>query len=318
VVGRIGLVGADGALGVRTASALDRLGATVVPIGRGERAQHVDAVAVAAPWSAGVAALPDDVPAAGAALRLGQAGADTVTAPRVAAAGWFGGVGTLLAARGAEVVPDAVEVHVAYALLPSARRAWGTFPPGLRRAVIELLLGGPGTARRDGEPGEEAVGEGRRLAWFPRPVGPWHAAAVPGVEAAALPGVATVRTWLAIGSLAAEGLQALGRLDPDAGLGARLVRRAESRGGAGTDALRWAVVAEVRGADGAVHRAWANGTDPLATAAGLLARSAVRTATVTGPVDGVAGLAPPATQLDALADAGLLRWSVARPEPVTP
>jgi hypothetical protein len=135
--------------------------------------------------------------------------------------------------------------------------------------------------------------------------------------------VPTVRTWLAAGSLAAEVLQAVGRRDPDHGLGGWLLDRAAAGGGGpgGTEELRWAVVVEVRDHDGAIVRAWANGTDPVACAAVLLTGAAARVGSgragrrPAGRPGSLLDLGPAAGLLDELADARALRWSIGRPTP---
>lgn len=311
---RLGVLGAGGVVGERVEALLQLAGHEVVPVGRGDDATGLDAVAVAAPWSA-AAALAADVPAAG--LDLGRAALPVGGPPRVPHAGWWGGLGSLLAAHALAAADDPREVHVAYAL-PGTVRAWTRLPAGARSGLVDLLLGGPLRARVDGEVVEELVGEARRLAWFPRPVGPWHAAGVPGAEALAVqdPRPAVVRSWLAIGSLAAEALQAVARLDPDRGVGARVRARASQGGGDPHDA-RWAVVAEVRDGEAGVLRAWANGSDPVRAAAALLADTTVRLPAALPGTTTLPGLRATRAQLDSLADASVLRWSLARPEPST-
>lgn len=312
----IGLVGAEGALGGHVAAALTRAGADVRPLARGahsaELPTEVAAVAVAVPWGTGPVPVTG-VPVVGASLRPVDPAAGVLPS-----AGWFGGIGTLLAARGMAAAAEdqdveVTEVHVAYAVLPGIVRAWSSLPPGLRGEVVDVLLGGTGSARRDGMPVPEPVAEARRLAWFPRPVGPWHAVAVPGIEASVLD-VPTVQTWLAFGSLGAEALQAVGRADPTRGLGRLVHRRLARPGKADGGSVRWAVVAEVRSEDGTVHRAWANGTDPVLAAGELVAASALAAVAHPGAA-GLLDLGPPERLLDGLADADVLRWSVARPTP---
>lgn len=233
----------------------------------------------------------------------------------VADAGWFGGIGTLLGAVALDRAERPRALHVAYGLLPRADRAWRLLGPTARTAAIDAVLAG-GPARVDGVSVPEPLAVGRRLAWFPSPVGPAHAVAVPGHEALSLTGAPTVRTWVAAGSLRAEALQAVGRVRPG-GRAAGLVRRRASRPRRGpTEALRWAVVAEVRDGDDGVVRAWANGTDPVVATGALLGATAERLATGEhGGADSVVAVAPVGALLDTLANAGALRWSVARPVP---
>lgn len=241
---------------------------------------------------------------------------DAAVGDDVTVAGFWGGLGCLLAGVAVEEADDPREVHVAYGF-PGTRRLLSRASPTLRRTLLRVATD-DAVARVDGEQRPEPLGEGRRLAWFPRPVGPAHAVAVGGLEhLAALP-VPTVRTWLASGSMTSEVLQAVGRCDVDRGVGAWLDRRAAAGGGGdgATEDVRWAVVVEVRDADGEIIRSWANGTDPVRAAADLLVEAAVRLAERGAPADGtVLGLGEPGAQLDAVADLRSLRWSVSRPEP---
>ncbi|HSK22731.1 MAG TPA: hypothetical protein VK906_06130, partial [Egicoccus sp.] len=166
----------------------------------------------------------------------------------------------------------------------------------------------------------ERVGETRRLAWFPKPIGPAHAAAVPGPEpvtvAVHTPGIRQARCYLALPTWRAEVLQATGGLLRSPRwrdvVGRRLEQGDEPATGA--DGPRWACVAESRGGDG-VARAWAYGRDPVGLGvAGLLTLAA---AVLAGRVD--AGVLPaslvdgPSALLDRLSVTAGLRWSVARP-----
>lgn len=244
--------------------------------------------------------------------------ADAATDDEVTVAGFWGGLGCLLAGVAVQEADDPREVHVAYGF-PGARRLLSRMSPTLRRALVRVATD-EAAARVEGEERPEPMGQGRRLAWFPAPVGPAHAAAVGGLEHLAGLSVPTVRTWLAAGSMASEVLQAVGRCDVERGVGAWLDRRAAAGGGGhgATADLRWAVVVEVRDADGSIIRSWANGTDPVRAAADLLVEAAVRLADVGAPGDrSVLGLGDPAGQLDAVADQRTLRWSVSRPEPST-
>jgi short subunit dehydrogenase-like uncharacterized protein len=191
------------------------------------------------------------------------------------------------------------------------------------------VLAAPAVALVDGRRVGERAGEARRLAWFPRPVGPHHAAAIGGGEVYSvprhLPSVRTVRTYLAVPSLVAEGVQALASAARSARVRDALGRAlllppepsAERRA-----RVRWACLAEVAGAAGDVARAWATGTDLYATTAVTTVATAERLASgVDG--DGVplpVGVLAPAqlgdagALLDTVADRSDLRWSVARPD----
>jgi hypothetical protein len=234
----------------------------------------------------------------------------------ITVAGFWGGLGSLLAAVAVGEATRPRDVHVAYGF-PGARRLLGQLSPTLRQELV-VLATEDGLARVDGEPVPEPLGEGRRLAWFPQPVGPAHAVAVGGVERRGLEAVPTVRTWVAARSLAAEVLQAIGRWDPVRGPGAWLHRRAGAAGGGpgATADVRWAVVVECRDGDGSIVRAWANGTDPIRAAADLLLVAAARVgAGATAADRTVVGLGDARQQLDDVADLRTLRWSVSRPEP---
>ena len=237
----------------------------------------------------------------------------------IVVAGFWGGLGSLLGAVATSEARAPREVHVAYGF-PGARRLLSRCSPSLRTALVRLATD-DAVARVDDEDVAEPVGEGRRLAWFPQLVGPAHAVAVGGLERLALPHVPTVRTWVAARSLAAEVLQAVGRLDPGSGLGAWLAARAAAGGGGpgATADVRWAVVVECLDDDGSIVRAWANGTDPIVAAADLLLVAAGRLVEHGAPADRtVVGLGDARGQLDDVADLRSLRWSVSRPEPTVP
>lgn len=184
------------------------------------------------------------------------------------------------------------------------------------------MLGTVGRAYVGGDLVTEPLAAERRLAWFPRPLGPMHAAAVPGVEAVTVPrsiaDVEEVRSYLAMSTWKAEALQALGnaaRWEPARRrLSSWLERGPEGPSASGRARTRWACVAEARGSDG-IARAWAYGHDPYGTAASM----AVRVAEVIGAgvIDRgavpIAAVSDPATTLDALSLRTGMRWSVARP-----
>ena len=192
--------------------------------------------------------------------------------------------------------------------------------PATRR-ILGHLLAEPLTAVVDGDLVEEPVGEARRLAWFPRPVGLAHAAGVPGTAALSAhrraPELVVVREYLAMSGWRAELLQLGASTTGWAPARRWLQARVEGLGTAPDAtrrrAVRWACVAETRSEQGTV-RAWANGHDPAATSAACLA---VLTDAVLA--DGQPGactpaqLAPAGRLLDELTGSRDLRWSVIRP-----
>lgn len=231
--------------------------------------------------------------------------------------GWRTATGDLLAAIAAERVLAPRAVHVA-ATVPDAGGILRAASSGTRRAIA-ATLGSPTVAVTGGRRTEELPGEERRLAWFPRPYGPRHAASVPGLEPLSvprhLPEVDVVRSYVALPSWRAELLQAGANLGRWAPARRRLARRFE-RGASRRrpSPVRWAVVAEVEGEDG-LARGWANGHDAdLATA---LLVVAILDAILAGDVE--LGVVPPSSAgapralLDAVAGASTVRWSVSRP-----
>lgn len=232
-------------------------------------------------------------------------------------------VGDTLAVLAGSAVTHAEELHVAYTL-PDQASVLRASTAGRRRSLA-AELGRPALAVVHGQRVEERVGEARRLAWFPRPVGPAHAAAIAGGEAItvprALPDVQLVRTYLAVPGWRAELLQATANAARRPRMRAWIVRRIERPRPPLSDArraaLRWACVAEARGEDGEVARAWAYGHDPYRTTATVAASVAGRLAHG-GVPPGV--LAPsevdqPAELLHTIAAASGLRWSTTRPDP---
>ncbi len=301
---RVGVVG-DGVL---AAALRDRArvhaGCTVGPADG-----DVEVVVRATPGTAGVVS---SVPVVAPVLRQ----EDALASAALTVSGFWGGLGSLLAVVAAEEAQAPQAVHVAYGF-PGARRLLARCSSTVRRELVGLVTD-DAVARIDGELVAEPFAAGRRLAWFPQPVGPAHAVAVGGLEHLALPDVPNVRTWVAARSLAAEALQAVGRLDPAEGVGAWFTRRAAGHGGGvgATADVRWAVVVECLDEDGSVVRAWANGTNPVVAAADLTlvaAERLVRGGAGAGPT--AAGLGDVRGQLDAVADLRTLRWSVSRPEP---
>jgi hypothetical protein len=241
----------------------------------------------------------------------------------VGGAGLRWGVGDLLVAVAATGLDRIDEVHVAY----TAGGLRDPASPGERRARLAALAV-PAAVRLDGVRTEEPTGAARRLAWFPRPVGPSHAAGVPGGEVHSVPlhrpDAATIRTYEAVPGWRAEWLQAQANL---AGTrwGHRLLDRRSARprpvpGPADLAARRWGCVVEVT--DGrTLVRAWAYGHDPVRVTAELGAFLALRLAGT--PAAGSAGrpgpgpvatsqVAPAREVLDHLAVRTDLRWSRAR------
>jgi hypothetical protein len=235
-------------------------------------------------------------------------------------------VGDLLTAIAAGAVTAPSAAHVAY-VLPGGGHL-GDATPGVR-ASLAAGIGRPLLAVVDGRLTEEGTAELRRLAWFPRPVGPHHAAAIPGGEPLTVPrhvpGIRTVRTYLAMPSWRAELAQfqanaarwetarrrVVGRLERE-----RPPPSATRRAG-----LRWAVVAEVAdGAGDGVARAWANGHDPydVAAHAVLAVAEAVLGGGAPAGVLAPAQVADPRELLDGLSAVTDLRWSIARPEVGSP
>ncbi len=234
----------------------------------------------------------------------------------VGAAGVRFAVGDLLAGLAAELVAAPADLHVAY----TAGGGRTLVTPGERRAE-RAALGRPAQALQGHQPVEEHPGEVRRLAWFPRPVGPAHAAAVPGGEVLTVPlhrpELAAIRTYEALPSWRAELLQARANLARTRWGRRVLTRRLQGRvprpGPARRAGQRWGCVAEVAGR-GELGRAWAYGHDPVKVTAALAAELATRLAAVAA-VPGQGGLrapsqvAPASAVLDAIADATDLRWS---------
>lgn len=242
----------------------------------------------------------------------------------VAGVGWRTLPGDLLTSVAAGRVERPRAVHVAY-VVPDAGGLLRASSTGARRELAGELLA-TGVAVVDGATADERPGEERRLAWFPRPIGPHHAAGVPGAEPIGvprhLPGVEVVRTYLAVSSLRAELLQAAANLSRWSRLRPYVADRiARGLPGAGPsrerrEATRWACVVEVEGRDG-LARAWMNGRDPHGTTA--LMAVVVTEAVAAGRAS--TGVVPPAlvdvpdALLDAVADAGTTRWSVSRLSP---
>lgn len=240
----------------------------------------------------------------------------------VAGAGLQHLVGDALAHLAGTATDTPREVHVAYTL-PDRGALLADASAGRRRSAARELTA-PTLALVDGELRREPIGEQRRLAWFPRPVGPAHAASVPGGEAITVPdhvpGVHTVRTYVALTGWRSELLQFAGNLARFESARDRITGRVErprpAMGPGRRGAIRWAVVAEANGRGG-VARAWAYGRDPyrLTAAAALgCVQRLLADPTLTG-APSPAGLGPPGELLDHLSSRTDLRWSISRPDP---
>lgn len=237
-------------------------------------------------------------------------------------------VGDLLADLAAVELDEVAEVHVAYAV-----RGAGMAASRGTRATIAALLGregGKGVAVREGRLVEEGFGEARRLAWFPRPIGPRHAAGIPGAEPILVPrhvaGVAEVGTYLALPGVLTDLGQVAARaaaVEPVQRVLGRLLRLgpegpSESR----RERTRWACVAEAvaprpddatADAQPAVARAWAHGRDVYGLTGEIVALGAARLVREAPRVTGVVAPAEAfdaAGFLDELADAAGVVWSV--------
>ena len=228
--------------------------------------------------------------------------------------------GDLLGHLAATAVTAPEEVHVTYAVPSTAGLVRG-ITRGTRASIVGLL-GREGVALVGGRLRPELPGEERRLAWFPRPVGPQHAAGFPGAEPLTVPrhvaGVQTVRTYFAMPGWQAELFQMASNL-ARWGPARRFMSRALTAGPAASrtaqEGTRWACVAESRSGD-EIARAWAYGTDVYATTAATMV--VIAEALAVGPQ--VSGVVAPSEvleaghALDTLADRSGLKWSVARPE----
>jgi short subunit dehydrogenase-like uncharacterized protein len=227
--------------------------------------------------------------------------------------------GDLLAAVAASRAGPVREVHVVYLVEVGPR----TLSAGTRRSIAKMI-GRDGVAWDRGRLVEERFADVRRLAWFPRPVGPRRAAGFPGGEPITVPrhvgGVETVRSYVAVPGIVAElgqTLATVARWGPIR----RAVARALEIGAEGPDperrkGVRWACVAEAVPPDGAVVRAWAAGRDIYAFTADAMAAVAHRL--VDDPAaSGVlapAQVTDPVTLLDDLAMTTGMRWTVVDPE----
>jgi short subunit dehydrogenase-like uncharacterized protein len=236
----------------------------------------------------------------------------------VSGAGVYGAVGDLLASLAAGAVEQPTDVHVAYGFEGGLL---GAASAGSLRTVA-TLLGTSSDALVQGVVEAESPGEARRLAWFPRPVGPSHAAGVPGIEPLTVPRhvptVRTVRTYVAMSSWRAELLQ----LTANAARWERARREVERRLGRRASAAdrgerisgRWACVAEVAGSEG-VARAWTAGRDAVRCSAAIAVRFAeeVLAGDIAPGAVVPASVGDPGTVLDALSERTGARWALVRP-----
>lgn len=225
-------------------------------------------------------------------------------------------VGQLLARVAAERVGQAHAIHLAYTDRPHGRRT-ARPTPGERRVVAELFSQ-PVPVIVDGVRRDEQPAATRRLAWFPRPIGPAHVCGAHGAEvellAARVPELREVRTYEQLPTWRAEVRQALASLSPggrahrsvERWLAARPALSAPAEAAAGG----WGCVVEVHG-QAANVRGWASGRDHV-HASGVVAL-AVAEGLTTDPPLGVRSAGdwlPAEATLDRLADEGCLRWSV--------
>lgn len=244
-------------------------------------------------------------------------------------------VGDLLAHVGAQSMRQAGgqanEVHIAYVTPddPMFRNA----SRGRRRSWL-MTLGAGAPALQYGEVTEQPLGAWRRLAWFPRPIGPSHAAEIGGGEVYSVPrhvpDAQVVRTYLVVGGWRAELLTTMAnamRWTPTQRLLQRRLGRRTTPPRTARHPQRWAAVAEVAAASvddpdrpqtqalgarpGALVRAWAYGRDPyqLTAVAAVVAAEQVLRAGMTG-VCAPSELGEAAVLLDELAARTDLRWSV--------
>ncbi|MEX0953294.1 MAG: NAD(P)H-binding protein [Nitriliruptoraceae bacterium] len=244
--------------------------------------------------------------------RLARAGVRVVSA-----AGFDSMPGDLLARRAGDAAVEPREVHVTYHVGGPARSR--RVSAGTRRSVAEAV-GRPSWAFVDGELVDELIAQERRLAWFPRPVGPRHAVGIPGGEPLIvpryLPTVRTVRTYLAMASWRAEILQALSGATRVAWVRRRVrAHLVQPRADPSTQeraSTRWAVVAEASGARG-VARGWAHGHDVYGLSAVTAVLAAERVGAAEPGLRSPAELGDAGDLLDELARRSDLRWSLVRP-----
>lgn len=230
----------------------------------------------------------------------------------------LGGVGDLLAERAAAALGSTVTaLHVAGGRPRRPRQRAGDGAPDLlgpgdvARPVTELV---------DGGRVRQLAGEGRRLAWFPRPLGAQHAVAVEHgatqVRVERRPGLRDAGTHVALRAWRAELLQAVAARSSGAGTvrpgeHGLLHRVVPPLAGA------WSLVAEAHGPAG-VERCWATGDDDVLAVVELLDVLAEVLAThqVVVPARRLAAadVLEAGVTLDRLAAAGVLRWGRVPPQ----
>lgn len=330
---RVAVLGAGGTVGQVIVGVLEARGIAWAPVGRDDPAAPVGAAVVlcaaggdlATTRRVAAAAVRDGTDVVDVDHEVGYlhwlaslAGrSEVATGARVlGGAGLRWAVGDLLTALAAGPVPDPQEAHVAYTS-GGARRH---LTPGERRAAVAALEL-HGSALEDGRLVPEPPGGRRRLAWFPRPVGPSHAAAVPGGESLTVPrhlgSVETVHTYEAMSGWRAELLQARSTVAASVSgrrwLQRRLARPAPVRSAAAWADAPWGCVAEVAG-ERVLGRAWAYGRDPVSVTAEVAVELSLRLMATSR--DQLAGgptapseVAAAGALLDAVADRGGLRWS---------
>lgn len=237
-----------------------------------------------------------------------------VESPVLPGVGWFATLGEALAAVAGTRLPAATDVDVTAwvdAWSGPWRAAWPRERGELAAALPDSVL-----VVRDGEPARERLAESRRLAWFPRPVGPHHAAGVAAPHArtvpAILPGARSVRSALALRSWVAEALQAAGAVARWQVRRGRVVDGAPRGRDGDTSRERWALVVEAADGDRLV-RAWANGHDRHEVTARVVAATA-RSLAAGAPIGpgphGATAVLDAEALLDDLAAGSDLRWSL--------
>lgn len=276
--------------------------------------------AISAAVGAGTAIV--DVEPEQSAMRAAIDLADGARAPMIVGAGLQPAMGEALTALVLDVLELPVELHTTYTFPDHGSPPLHRGASAGRRGSAAAAVGVVGLARERGRDVEELAGEVRRLAWFPRPVGPSHAAAVPSGESVLVPRwapeVQTVRSSVAMTGWRAELLQGAANVARwewgRRRLKRRLTRPRPQPGPGRRAAMRWGCVAEVSGG-GQVARAWAYGHDPYR----LTARLAVSYAEAVISSELPAGVVPPSQVIDArelLDELGRhtdTRWSVVRP-----
>lgn len=232
--------------------------------------------------------------------------------------------GDLLGHVAAAAVPHPSQIHVAY-LAQAPGGLLGVGSAGTRTTVASQL-GSRVQSVVDGRLQDEVFMAERRLAWFPRPVGPHHAAGTGGAEPLTIPrhvpGLDVVRTYTALPSWQAEGAQLLGAVARRSSAVGRLVQRVAGMGPEGPSlqarqATRMACVAEAAtaGPEPTVARGWMSGRDVYGFTAVSLVLLAERILGGTAPpgviapaeVDAATGL------LDELAARVDVQWSIITP-----